>query len=277
MRVSKRLLIVAVLAWMMFALAGCGSLLSFSKSTPTYIPPEPAKPLQYVEHERQALEYCRELTDRVFEWGVEAKNEAVGQAAELLGVLVKSVGSPVESVPMEVSSDPSPQTGEDPEQSAMLPSSGIAALIRALQDDIGGYRTALVEYKADVERVRKAEAGKPEEVKVGSGVLGWLTGLPVALLVVLVVIGAISPGLLVAIIKRVVMGIMAARRALPEVVKGIQEFRDGLKAEAKDAMSNEQNLNILDALLADNQSKSTEVRVVKEKARMKLKELVGKE
>ena len=244
---------------LLIALFGCGSPGKAVTLPSTYIPREPDKPPAHVEAEQQAVDYTQRFLDRVFEWGLAPKAPAAKQTANLMAETVRSLGQPVNPIPLQVAE----------EEKAILPSREVAELTAELRRLTAAYRQALADFKVELEAARK------HELEEGSGQAliaqpWWLTVLKRSLWVVILigvpVLIAIFPAFGAAIMfvlrglwRFVLSGLgktptATPAEALPQVVAGVQEFRDTMKADPEFAFSSADALRMLNSALAKAQN-----------------------
>ena len=231
---GKRIGLTVLLLWALAMLMGCGSAGKVVPLPGVYIPREPDKPLAHIEAEQRAVGYTLRFLDRIFEWGLAPKNAAAKQAADLMAETARSIGQPINPIPLQVAE----------EQKVVLPNYEVAELTAELRRLTAGYRQALDEFKAELEGVRKEEA-----LRGPAGVLVqpwwqriinrylWLV-IPVGILVLIGIFPPVGAGItfvLRGLWRFILSGFgrtptATPVEALPQVVAGVQEYREYLKA-----------------------------------------------
>ena len=269
---KSRLIVLLIILCMC---CGCGSLFKFTTQTPTYIPPEPIKTEEHKEAERQIVAYAEDFVEVVYEHGLEPRNPVAKQAAEALNVAGSSIGAPAYPIFANVI------------DGLLVASEELATTVKSLSSFIWEHREELEEHKEEIEEIREDEAGKEKKTEVSSGWLAWLTALGILPILLIIAAFIFAPSLIPIVVKgivRIVMGILGAlrdsatviRKAKPELIKRIQEFRDVMKSNGNGKISSEDALGILDEKL-DKVSDGVKKFVLKEKAKLKGRKLGKKE
>ena len=198
---------------MFLLLSGGCSLLKVSKTAP----PEMLVPLTVSENqkelERQVLRFGEDVVSKVAAEGAEPKAPLVGQARESIRLGRAGLGEPARAIPV-------------PDQMAQE-STKAAAVQKALSKALSRSRSEAAAWEREYE-IRR---GTP--VKSGwSFSMPILWGLPLWG-VLLVVLAALIPGLGTWILGK---ALAATRRALQQVVAGVQAFFDTTTPENEQAL-----------------------------------------
>ncbi len=162
-----------------FALSfgGCGSLLRIQSSERQSIPAPPRESLGLKESKQRALQFSRDVLDRVYTTGVSEGNEIVKSARDLCGIVISTEGSPAN--PLEVPSNISKELENTQKEAEQLEED-----IEELQEEANELKEEIKEYSTEhqekeetfekhLRKRRDEELGVEEYTEVKSDWLSW--------------------------------------------------------------------------------------------------------